>query len=404
MNIPACRFFNALAQFCRRVLSLFVSPAVAQLVVLSLASGFAQEAVAQDYLFTNDDLIPNGVSFYTIGSNGALTFSFQLQGPGGGIGGGFFGMNRLAALNIGSTQCIFASEAFTNDVLWIVPGTGVVGGATMGSQSDTGTSNGIGLAANAQYLYASFSGSSTIATFQVQQGCALAFVSDVVVGGLNGGFIDGMAVHGTLLIASYADGSIESFNIASGTPVANGDKQASTGSAGGASYPNGIDITQDGHFAIFGDTSTADIVEVSDISAGRLTATTAYRTRAGISSSDVLLSPDETILYITNTQGAAVSAVFFDKNTGRVTPGCTSHRLRNYVQGWTYLGGLALQQISGNGGGVYVAEFGGPSAIAVLDLTVNGSRCTLQESAASPVADPNSRGLLSIGRFPPRPF
>ncbi|MGA2003297.1 MAG: beta-propeller fold lactonase family protein, partial [Terriglobales bacterium] len=273
-----------------------------------------------------------------------------------------------------------------------------------GSQSDIGSANGVGLAANPQYVYASFSTSSTIATFQVQSGCALVFVNDVTAGGLNGGTVDGMAIHGSMLIASYADGSIESFNIASGTPMSNGDKLMSTASAAGNTYPNGIDITQDGHFAIFGDTSTSDVVEVSDISSGRLTQTVVYSTQSGISSSNVLLSPDETVLYITNTQGDVITAAFFNKDTGQITRGCTSTRIRDYVQAWSYLGGMALQQITGNGGGVYVAEFGGPSGIASLNLTVRGSTCTLREAKDSPTADDYSQGLLSIGRFPPRSF
>jgi len=389
---------------CRRALLPFFFLAAAPLVLLSVLAGLAQNAVAQDYLLTNDDSATNGVSLYSIGPGGTLTFSDHVAGPGLGIGGGYFGMIRLAVVDSGNTQCIFASEAFTSDVMWIVPGTGLAGGFAGGSSTDLGSANGVGLAANPQYLYASFSNSSTIGTFQIQSGCELVFVNDVVVGGLNGGIVDGMAIRGNMLITSYADGSIESFNIVSGTPVSNGDKQNSTASAGGESYPNGIEITQDGHFAIFGDTSSYDIVEVSDISSGKLTPTTVYRTRAGISSSDIMLSPDETILYISNTQGAVVTAAFFNKNTGQVTPGCTSARLRKYVKGWSYLGGLALQQVTGDGSGVYVAEFGGPSSVAVLDLTVDGAKCTLKEAYGSPVADPYSQGLLSIGRFPPRSF
>ena len=56
------------------------------------------------------------------------------------------------------------------------------------------------------------------------------------------------------------------------------------------------------------------------------------------------------------------------------------------MHSWSYLGGLALQQITGNGGGVFVAEFGGPSGIASLNLTVNGSKCTLKEASSSPTA------------------
>jgi 6-phosphogluconolactonase (cycloisomerase 2 family) len=373
-------------------------------MTLLISAFFFQTAFAQDYLITDDDSATNGVSFFTIGSNGSLDFAMEVQGPGLGIGGGLFGMSRIAAVNSGSTQCIFATEAFTNDVFWIVPGSGFPGGAATGSASDDGSANGVGIAANAQFVYLSFSSTNTIATFQVQSGCALAFMNDITVGGLNGGIIDGMVIHGNLMIASYADGSIESFSIGAGTPVSNGDKQNSTASAGGYSFPNGIDITQDGHFAIFGDTSTADIVEVSDISSGKLTGTVMYKTHAGISSSNVLLSPDETILYISNTQGDVVSAAFFDKNTGQVTRGCTSHKIRGYVSDWSYLGGLALQQITGDGGGVYVTEFGAPSGIATLNLKVNGAKCSILEAKDSPTTDFYSRGLLSIGRFPPREF
>ena len=291
MKISSSRSSHAALARVRRIVILCSHIAILLGFALALSAIFVQSAAAQDYLLTNDDSFTNGVSFYTIGSGGALNFAIEVPGPGLGIGGGLFGLSRVVAVNSGSTQCIFAAEAFTNDVFWIVPGTGMAGGSATGSQSDDGSANGLGLAANAQYVYASFSSSSTIATFQVQSGCSLGFVNDITVGGLNGGTIDGMALHGGLLIATYADGSIESFNIASGVPVSNGDKQNSTASVGGESYPNGIDITQDGHFAIFGDTSTADIVEVSDISSGRLTPTVVYRTHGGINSSNVMLSP-----------------------------------------------------------------------------------------------------------------
>jgi hypothetical protein len=376
----------------------------ATLLVLALCTILAPSALAQDYVLTNDDSFTNGVSFFTIGSGGALNFAMEVPSPGLGISGGLFGMSRVVAVNSGNTQCIFGSEAFTNDIFWIVPGSGIVGGAASGSQSDDGSANGIGLTANTQYVYASFSSSNTIATFQIQSGCALVFANDVAVSGLNGGVIDGMAIHGGMLIASYADGSIESFNIASGAPISNGDSQNSTASAGGESYPNGIDITQDGHFAIFGDTSTSDIVEVSDISSGRLSPTVVYRTHAGINSSNVMLSPDETILYISNTQGDVVTAAFFNKDTGAITQGCTSTRVRDYVDSWSYLGGMALQQITGNGGGVFVAEFGAPAGIATLNLTVKGAKCTLKEPKDSPTPAVYSQGLLSLGRFPPRQF
>ncbi len=321
-----------------------------------------------------------------------------------GATGGYFASNRVIALNSGSNQCIFASDAATGEVAGVNVNTLTLAGHAKGSSDDTGLSNGVGLALNGQYLYASYSDSSDIGTFQIQSDCGLSFVGDITTTGLQGGIVDGMAVHGNILIATYGDGSIESFNLSSGVPVSNGDEQNSTGSEGGSSYPSGIDITQDGHFAIFGDTSTATLIEVSDISSGKLTPTIAYRALASINSGNIMLSPDESMLYISNTQGDAVSAAFFDKTTGKLTRGCKSNLLRGYSTNWSYLAGLALAGTSGNGGGVYAAEFGSPSGIAEVQVTSANGVCSMSEASTSPVADPNSFGLLSIATFPPRAF
>ena len=93
-----------------------------------------------------------------------------------------------------------------------------------------GASNGVGLAMNARYLYASFTDPNTIGTFQVKAGCKIRFAGDITVGGLQGGVIDGMAVRGNMLVATYGDGSIESFTIgAGGKLTANSDQQLSVG-------------------------------------------------------------------------------------------------------------------------------------------------------------------------------
>jgi len=257
---------------------------------------------------------------------------------------------------------------------------------------------------NAQYLYASFTDSNTIGTFHVLPGCKIKFIADLKVVGLQGGVIDGMTLHGNMLVVTYGDGSIESFDISGGVPVSNGDEQNSTGSHGGNTYPSAVDITQDGHYAIFGDTSPLTVIEVSDISSGKLTPTVVYRLGSGINSSNILLSPDETLLYISNNQGDTITAAFFDKSTGKLSKGCTSNGLKGYVKDWSYLGALALEETTGTGGVVYVAEFGAPSSIAEIVVTSAAGKCTLTESSKSPVSDPNSPGLLSIGAFPPRPF
>ena len=207
-----------------------LSCSAAALIFLCVTSAWAQGASQPHYLVTNDDVpFENSVTFYTVEANGVLTLKGQVLTGGGGITGGFFATNRVSLLNSAGNECVYASDAGTGDIVGINVNTMEVSGSASGSPTDSGATNGIGLAMNGQYLYASFTASNTIGTFQVQSDCSLSFVNDVPVVGLQAGFINGMAVHGNLLVATFGDGSIASFDISSGTPVSNGDEQNSTG-------------------------------------------------------------------------------------------------------------------------------------------------------------------------------
>ncbi len=389
-----------------RVLS-WLPRGAALLVGLCVLSGFAAGGSQPHYLITNDDApFVSGITFYTVGTTGQLKLKQQVQTGGAGIVGGYFAANRVVVLDNASEQCVYASDAAGGNISGIDINTLVAGGSASGSSTDSGSANGIGLALNGQYLYASFTSSNTIGTFQVQSGCSLTFVNDVAVAGLQGGFVDAMVVHGNIMVVTYGDGSIESFNVASGTPISNGDEQNSTGylKSQGSSYPTGVQVTKDGHYAIFGDTSISTVVEVSDISSGKLGKTTVFSLGRGINSSNILLSPDETLLYIANTQGDSITAAAFDASTGTLTAGCTSGTLKGYSVAWSYLADLALDTNSGTGGIIYVAEYGATSSIGMVAVSSSGGKCTLQEVSGSPISDPYSPGLLSIAMFPPRSF
>ncbi len=322
------------------------------ILLLGFVVSSSAAAAEKHYVVTNDDApapVIGTVSVYEISASGAATLKGTIKTGGLGIGGGFFGADRLRVLDTGKAQCVYVSEAASSNIVGINLRTMSVGGAAVGSEQDSGFANGIGLALNPQYLYAGFTDLSTIGTFHLKPGCKLTFGGDIRAHGLQGGKIDGMAVHGDMLVATYTDGSIESFNIAAGRPVSNGDLQKSTGSREGNTYPSAVDITQDSHYAIFGDVSSTTVIEVSDISSGKLTPTVVYRLGNVRSSSNILLSPDETLLYISNTQGDRITAAFFDKETGKIAKGCTSTRLRGYSTDWSYLGGLALQNRMGTG-------------------------------------------------------
>ncbi len=378
---------------------------------------------APSYIVTSDDAPSiygdNTVSYFEAsGSPSAPALAYQntvtVGGTGGG--GGNFGAHQL--VSDGNAQCLYVSDAGSGQVASVNLQTQLVTGIFSASPQDTGALNGIGLALNSSYLYASFTDSNNIGAFQVLPGCQLSFLGDTLVSGLNRGGIYAVAVTRNLLIATYGDGSIESFNIAGGTPISNGDKQESTGYTLDANnLPAGIDITQDGRFAIFGDGSIRTVVEVSDISSGRLTATRVYNLGAGpastgpraalpgVGSSNVRLSPDESLLFIANNQSGSITAGFFNPATGTVSPGCNSPRLSGFYAPWYYLGSLVTENTSGNGGVLYVAEFGVPSSIGIFTVHSGSGTCSLAESTNSPAIDPNPSGnMLSLWAYPPRPF
>jgi len=390
-------------------LALFLSGFFGLIAPLSVSAAektAAAPASVPSVLITNDDLpgqLPSSGTFYTIGTTGALSDPARVSLGGSGSGGGYFGSNRVSFLSSPTAPCAYLSLGGSNAVSAVDINTQQdIGNFTAGS-SDSGHDNGIGLVNNGTYLYANFTSSETLATFAIGSGCTLQFLGDITPIGLHNGNLKAMAVHGNLMIASFGDGSIESFNISAGIPVSNNDLQNATGYTT-SRFPQGIDITQDGHYAIFGDQSTTDTIEVSDISSGKLTKTVLYNFATAGNSTNVLLSPDETLIYIANTASGQVTAAFFNATTGKVSLGCTSKQLKGFDNQWVFLSSPVTQLPTGTGSVLYLAEFGGSSGIAVVNVASTGSTCTLTEASGSPVVDPDSTFLLSIGVYPPRPF
>jgi hypothetical protein len=373
------------------------------------------------YVVVNEDLalpFQNEIAFYV--AAGTQLTAQSTSGTGGyGIQGGFFGTSRLASIPSISAPCLYVSNAASNDIASFSWQSQQLTGNFSGSQSDDGSANGIGLAVNSNYLYASFTSSQTIATFALQDGCGLTFLGDVSAVGLQGGSVTGMAVNSNILVVAYGDGSIQSFNAAGGMPVSNNDLQNSTAfvtnnlSGARTNFPSGVDITQDGHFAIFGDISPFATVEVSDLTAGKLAKTVVhqYGGITGVDAGAVRLSPDQRLLYATNSESGKVTAFLFNPSTGVVRNGCVSPTLRGF-DGRPWYGSVVARDATGTGNVLYVAEFGRDhleidhgvsSAIGILTVSFNGRSCTLTESSNSPVLL-SFPGTLSLGVYPPRPF
>ena len=374
------------------------------LTLLIASTAFAQTT---HYVITNDDVhSANTATFYALGgtlSNPTLTQLAVVPTGGKGHDSGYFAASGVNLLRDPQGQCIYIADSDTNDVAGMVLGTQQVTGNFKGSRLDSGGLVGIGMTMNDQYLYVSYTGTYTVATFQVLPGCQLKFLKDIDAVGRGLGTVDGMAIRNNLLVVAYADSTIESFDISAGVPVPNGDTQLSTGSING-NLPAGVDITRDGHFAIFGDTSGATTIEVSDISSGKLAPTVVYTIASAADSNDVYLSPDETMLYISNNRGGTVTAAFFDKTTGVVSPGCTSNTLRGFNTRWNWTAGIATAMNTGTGQLLYVAEQGQKSSIALVKIAVNGGTCSLRELPTSPIPDVNSHALRSFQTYPPRAF
>jgi len=412
------------SQFVLRVVLIFaLTPACFGAHSASTTS--ASHPSPPTYVVTNDDagivFDENTISYFIAGgSPSAPSLTYQNSVPIGGVGGGGgnFGASSIVSLPDSNAQCLYVSNAGSGAIASVNIQSQALAGTFSASPTDAGTSNGIGLALNRNYLYASFTDSNTIATFQILPGCQLSFVNDTNVAGLNGGGIYAIAANATILIVTYGDGSIGSFNVSGGVPISNNDEQNSTGYiADNNNLPSGIDITQDGHYAIFGDGAILTTVEVSDLTSGRLAATRSYQLGAsatavsptavgpGIGSANVRLSPDERLLFISNNQSGNITAGFFNPATGGVSPGCISQRLSGFYNPWFYLGSMVTENTSGSGGVLYVAEFGKQSSIGILNINVSGGTCGFTESANSPVSDPVSgAALISLWAYPPRPF
>jgi hypothetical protein len=409
--------------------------ALALLLGLSGLCGAAQPAAkpAQHapqpptYVIVNQDQgfpYPNQVAILLAGgtdTNPTLTLQNQIYTGGYGSYGGFFGTPRVASAPDVNTNCVYVSNSGDNTISSMVLSSQEFVGTVTGGATDSGIPDGIGMAVNGGYLYAGYGDSQSIAVFSTSPGCALTYLQSLPAAGKNGGSPTGIAVNNNVLAVSYGDGSIQSFDVTQGIPTPNHDLQNSLGYGGPVTglnsplgnIPNGVDISQDGRWVIFGDTSTLSLVEVSSLftfAHTQLARTRAfYNLGTSVDAGDVHLSPDGTLLYAVNNESGTVTASFFNTATGVLTKGCTSAPLRNF-NFLPWYGMIVTRDTTGTGKVLYVAEFGRfidetgpPSAVGILTVAVNGNSCTLTEAPGSPVQVPLS-GALSLGAYPPRGY
>ena len=391
--------------------------------LMLLIAAWAPAALAQrKYLITNDD-VPNwsnSASIFSIGDGGALTLVQTVPTRSGDISTAFFGSTQVSVLQTKTSHCVYIGDASgkyaadPGDVAAIDMSTLSLVGTYPGFYLDSGKLEGVGLAEtpNGTFLFAAFSLSDTITTYQEVPGCKLRRVSQIItVGARNqasySGPVEGMKVtpNGSFLILTYGDGSIGSYKI-----------DASTGALqligrnlvvdGGIA--TGIDITSDSKWAVFGVASAKGTeVEVAAIHAdGSLGPTHGYTDiGTGTNSINVWLSPDESILYIGNNTSGQITAVPFSRTKGSITVGqaCTSAVLTNFSSGTSFLTGLIGSSETPTGSPLYATASSLPGAIVIVNFA---RPCMLSEASFSPVIDSAnvSGGLVGAGVDPPRRF
>jgi hypothetical protein len=363
---------------------------------------------------------------YTIkGTRSAARLKLHATIATGGAGGGagYAEGQQQAVVRSGGSTCLYVGDAGSADVAAINLRTGALVGNFRGSENEAANSEGIGLlpSPDQQFLYADFRPKAPaqgdhIAVFRIGSGCQLTFQSDVAAFGLQSGGIEGMAAHGKILVVAFGDGSIQSFRIRGSTLKSNHDQQNATGfqTHNNGLGPGSVQITKDGHFAVFGDLVNTlkgpfTEIEVSDISSGKLAPTVDYGGAnhsngdlgPGISSNSAILSLDETRVYVSNVLSGQVTVLGFDAATGIVSPGCISAPLKGFGSRFTATGQIAAAGLENGKDVAWLAENGRnpTSSVGIVQIAVDGASCTATESPASPATDPNSEELKSLAAF-----
>jgi hypothetical protein len=383
------------------------------LVTLLTGITFAQTK----YVITNDDTFPtNTASIYSVGSGGALSLVTTIPTGGEGNSGGYFGTPRVNVLRSKTHNCVYVGDALggkydnTGDVAAIDMSTLTLAGRFPGFYHDDGSYLGVGLAEDpsSAFLFAAYTYSSTITTYKQLSGCKLKRLSEIITVGLFRGAVDGIKVtpNGKFVILAYGDGTIGSYKINATTGELTLINRYYVADGEAAS---GLDITSDSRWVLFGDSDLngVPVVEVAPIhSDGSLGQTKDYAgIGTGASSQDVWLSPDESLVYISNNSSGQITAAPFDKNSGaiNIAKACTSAVLKNFNSTWKYLGAVVSGSTAGTGSPLYAGEWSAiqASGIAIVDVK---KPCTLTETPASPAVDPASDFLLNVGVDPPRSF
>jgi 6-phosphogluconolactonase len=344
--------------------------------VLSLAGVFALctgNALAQQYIFTNDNVANSGNSTTALSVNGKGVVKLLKTYPTGGMsaGGGYFALSPITSAKTRLGTCLFVSNGGDSTIaafqmnlfqgtLTAVHGSPFPDGVTGAQHS------GVGLAASSHLLFAGNTSNNSISVLRIDSNCSLKVLNVVTD---RGGPPAGMKVtpNGDYLIVAYI-GQVDSFKI---DPTTGDLTELGPFTPKGSAA--GVDISCDGTTAYFGDAASNTQVEAFSInSSGDLKELNNFTNKNGESSNNIILSVDGKHLYVSNTMSNQITTLSVGSN-GALTYESTV-KLKTPGQ-------LALGLATGTSGvDLFVSEQNNPEAIGVL--ATNGD--SLKEVAGSP--------------------
>jgi 6-phosphogluconolactonase (cycloisomerase 2 family) len=346
--------------------------------VLSLVAIFALftgNALAQQYIFTNNNIANSGNSTTALTVSGKGMLKVLKTYPTGGKSAGSSGYFALPPVTSAKTRlgtCLFVSNGGDSTIaafqMNLFDGTLVAVHGSPFSDGVTGAQHqGVGLAAGGSLLFAGNTNNNSISVLRIRPGCALKVLKQVTVSGSPAGMK--VTPDGAFLIAAYI-GQVDSFKIDAST----GDL-TELGPFTPKGSAAGVDISCDGTTAYFGDAASNTQVEVFSISSsGELKELNNFTNKNGQSSNNVMLSVDGKHLFVSNTTSNQITTLSVGSN-GALTYDST---LKLNKPG-LYALGLATGT---SGQDLFVSEQNTSESIGVL--TANGG--TLKEVPGSPFA------------------
>jgi hypothetical protein len=337
--------------------------------ILALLPG---NALAQQYIFTNNNVANSGNSTTALSVSGKGVVKLLKTYPTGGksAGSSYFALSPVTSAKTRLGTCLFVSNGGDSTIaafqMNLFDGTlTAVKGSPFSDGVTAAQRFGMGLAAAGSLLFAGNTNNNSISALRIAPSCALKVLKVSTVHGSPAGMK--VTPGADYLIAAYI-GQVDSFKIDPST----GDL-TELGPFTPQGIAEGVDISCDGTTAYFGDSGSNTQVEVFSISSsGELKELNNFTNKNGVSSNNIILSVDGKHLYVSNTMSNQITTLSVGSN-GALTYDSTVKLNKP--------GLYALGLATGTSGlDLFVSEQNNPESIGVL--AADGG--TLKEVRGSP--------------------